>query len=77
MFVCPIITHEPLERFVLNFDWATRKHHVVKHSYLSGSTVKETFLVYIFIKNHGNMNDFYSAIESSDLTVLLDTVRTL
>ena len=26
LFVCPIITHEPLERFASNFDWGTREN---------------------------------------------------
>ena len=26
-FVCPIITQEPLDRFVSNFDWGTRENH--------------------------------------------------
>ena len=27
LFVCPITTQEPLDRFSLNFDWGTRKNH--------------------------------------------------
>jgi len=27
VFVCPIITQEPLDRFASNFDWKTRKNH--------------------------------------------------
>ena len=27
LFVCSIITHEPLDRFVSNFDWGTRENH--------------------------------------------------
>ena len=27
LFVCPIITHEPLNRFVSNLDWGTRENH--------------------------------------------------
>ena len=27
LFVCPIITHEPVDRFASNFDWGTRENH--------------------------------------------------
>ena len=27
LFVCQIITQEPLDRFALNFDWGTRETH--------------------------------------------------
>ena len=27
LFVCPIITQKPLDRFASNFDWGTRKTH--------------------------------------------------
>ena len=27
LFVCLIITHEPLDQFVSNFDWGTRENH--------------------------------------------------
>ena len=43
LFVHPIITQEPLNRFALNFDWGTREDHgdvfsLVLDSKLSGST---------------------------------------
>ena len=28
LFVCPIITHEPLDRTVSSFDWGTRENYV-------------------------------------------------
>ena len=27
MFICRIISHEPLNRFASNFDWRTRENH--------------------------------------------------
>ena len=27
--ICPIITHEPLDRFASNFDWRTRENHEI------------------------------------------------
>jgi len=27
LFVCPIITHEPLDRFASKFNWGTRENH--------------------------------------------------
>ena len=27
LFVCPIITHEPLYQFVSSFDWGTKENH--------------------------------------------------
>ena len=43
MFVCPIISHEPLNGFASNFDWRTRENHgnvpsLLLKSKLSGLT---------------------------------------
>ena len=52
MFVCPIITHEPLDQFASNFDWGTRENHGI---FLNVSNYKYTGqrLVIIFV---GNVN---------------------
>ena len=51
MFVCPIMTQEPVNRFASNFDGGTRKNHgnvqslVCKDSKFSGLTLKYKLVI--------------------------------
>ena len=59
-FVCPIITQEPLDRFVSNYDWRIQDIHgnvldfyPVLYYRLSGSTIKRKINYFILRINKG------------------------
>ena len=52
LFLCPIITLEPLDRFASNLDWGTRKNHTNVLTLVLGNAGFPSLLKIIFIHIH-------------------------